>query len=145
DESVKDDQRYWIIQGRSDDTMNIAGKRIGPAEIESVFMQHSSVKESAVTGIPDSIKGETSICFIVLNESFSPSEKLKTTLLQLIAEQLGRPLQPKTLYFISDLPKTRSQKIMRRIIRSTFLNKDLGDLSSLENPESVDLIKQLKK
>jgi len=145
DATVKDDQGYWIIQGRSDDTMNIAGKRIGPAEMESVLMQHSSVKESAVIGIPDSIKGETSICFIVLNESFSPSEKLKTTLLQLIAEQLGRPLQPKTLYFISDLPKTRSQKIMRRIIRSTFLNKDLGDLSSLENPESVDLIKQLKK
>jgi acetyl-CoA synthetase len=144
DATVRDRNGYWIIQGRSDDTLNVAGKRLGPAEMESILVRHPGVKESAVIGVPDEIKGEVAVCFVVLNPGFQPSEQMARELQEQVANQLGKSLKPKVVYFVDDLPKTRSAKIMRRVIRAAFLDLELGDLSSLENPETVDLIKNLR-
>ncbi|WP_423803278.1 AMP-binding enzyme [Parageobacillus thermoglucosidasius] len=144
DATLRDRNGFWFIQGRSDDTLNVAGKRLGPAEMESILVRHPSVKESAIIGVPDEIKGEVAVCFVVLNPDFQPSEQLARVLQELVADHLGKALKPKAVYFVDDLPKTRSAKIMRRVIRAAFLDLELGDLSSLENPESVDVIKKLR-
>jgi acetyl-CoA synthetase len=131
----KDEAGYWTITGRSDDTLNIAGKRIGPAEMESILVEDSRVVESGVIGIPDEVKGEVAVCFVVLIENDMASNYLREQLLSVVANKLGKALRPKELHFVSDLPKTRNAKVMRRAIKSAYLGRELGDLSALENRE----------
>jgi len=131
---------FWFIQGRSDDTLKIAGKRLGPAEVESVLVSHEAVAEAGVVGVPHEVKGEAIVCFVVLRPSHQPSEPLRSQLSDLVARQMGRALKPERVLFTRDLPKTRSAKIMRRVIRATYLGKAAGDLSSLENPGAVRAI-----
>ena len=128
----------WYILGRSDDTIKVAGKRLGPAEVESVLVNHPAVNEAAVIGIPDKIKGNAVVCFCVLAPGFEPSDLLCENLQAKISAEMGKPLQPKEIKFVSDLPKTRNAKVMRRIIRSAYLGNDLGDTSSLLNPKAVE-------
>jgi acetyl-CoA synthetase len=142
DAVIKDENGFWTIIGRSDDTFNIAGKRIGPAEIESILVAHPAVLESGAVGVPDEIKGEVAVCFVVLRDGFSPDERLAQELMQMISERLGKSLCPKEIHFVSELPKTRSAKIMRRVIRAAYLGTDLGDLSSLENPQVIKELQQ---
>ena len=137
---VKTDGQYWEIKGRSDDTLNIAGKRVGPTEYESILVKHADVVEAAAIGIPDSIKGEVCLCFAVLNSHVKASKGLEEELLEMIGHGLGKALKPKGIHFLTDLPKTRNQKIMRRVIKSAYLQEDPGDLSSLVNPEVVEEI-----
>ncbi|WP_050614962.1 AMP-binding protein [Bacillus testis] len=137
-----DDEGFWTITGRSDDILNVAGKRLGPAEMESVLVNHPSVTESACIGIPHPVKGETPVCFIVLHH-VSPTEQLKEELTLAIEASLGKALKPSALFFVTQLPKTRNGKVMRRIIKSVFLHQPSGDLSALENPEAVEEIAQL--
>lgn len=132
-----DNDGQWYILGRSDDTVNVAGKRIGPAEMESVLVDHAAVAEAAAIGIPDAIKGSAIVCFCVLFPGYQPSDALRQELASKIATEMGKPLQPKEIWFVPDLPKTRSAKVMRRIIRSAYLGQDPGDTSSLLNPEAV--------
>ena len=141
DWAAVDEDGLWYILGRSDDTIKIAGKRLGPAEVESVLVGHPAVSEAAAIGVPDSIKGEALICFCVLKPGSEVSEKLREELRTRVAEQLGKPLKPEVLKFLDDLPKTRNAKIMRRIIRASYLNQDPGDLSALENPQSVEAVR----
>jgi len=136
-----DDDGLWYILGRSDDTIKIAGKRLGPAEVESVLVGHPAVSEAAAIGIPDPIKGEQLVCFCVLKPGNETNEKLREELRARVAEQLGKPLKPEVLKFLDDLPKTRNAKIMRRIIRAAYLNQDPGDFSALENPQSVEAVR----
>jgi acetyl-CoA synthetase len=135
-----DEDGFWFIQGRSDDTLKIAGKRLGPAEVESVLVSHEAVAEAGVVGVPHEVKGEAIVCFVVLRPSHQPSEPLRSQLSDLVARQMGRALKPERVLFTRDLPKTRSAKIMRRVIRATYLGKAAGDLSSLENPGAVKAI-----
>ena len=135
-----DEDGFWYIQGRSDDTLKIAGKRLGPAEVESVLVSHEAVAESAAIGVPHAIKGEAIVCFAVLRPAHAPSEDLRAELAALVANRMGKALKPERVLFARDLPKTRSAKIMRRVIRATYLGKEPGDLSSLENPASVKAI-----
>jgi acetyl-CoA synthetase len=137
DSVTRDRDGFWTIVGRSDDIFNIAGKRLGPAEIESILIAHPAVLESGAVGVPDELKGEAAVCFVVLNEGYAPSEGLALELMQMISERLGKSLRARELHFVSDLPKTRSAKIMRRVIRSLYLGTDPGDLSSLDNPQSM--------
>jgi acetyl-CoA synthetase len=141
DWAAVDEDGLWYILGRSDDTIKIAGKRLGPAEVESVLVGHPAVSEAAAIGVPDSIKGEALVCFCVLKSAKEVSEKLREELRARVAEQLGKPLQPEVLKFLDDLPKTRNAKIMRRIVRAAYLNEDPGDLSALENPQSVESVR----
>ncbi|PLT33496.1 AMP-binding protein [Bacillus sp. V5-8f] len=143
DAVTRDENGFWTIVGRSDDIFNIAGKRIGPAEIESILISHPAVRESAAVGVPDDIKGEAAICFTVLNDGFNSTEALALELNQLVSERLGKSLAPREIHFVSDLPKTRSAKVMRRVIRALYLGTDPGDLSSLDNPLSMEEFKKL--
>lgn len=132
----------WYILGRSDDTIKVAGKRLGPAEIESVLVGHPAVSEAAAIGVPDPLKGEAVVCFCVLKPGREPSPALAEELKRAVADSLGKPLRPEAVKFVNDLPKTRNAKVMRRVIRAAYLGKEPGDLSALENPRSVEEIKR---
>jgi acetyl-CoA synthetase len=135
-----DDDGFWFIQGRSDDTLKIAGKRLGPAEVESVLVGHPAVAEAGVIGVPHPIKGEAVVCFVVLRPGQAPSDALRGELSARVATALGKALKPDKVLFARDLPKTRSAKIMRRVIRATHLGTAAGDVSSLENPDAITAI-----
>lgn len=142
---ILDDEGFYTITGRSDDTLNVAGKRIGPAELESVFVEHEAVIEAGVIGIPDEIKGEQPIAFVVIKDGYKDLELLKEEIIQHAIDRLGKAIAPRTVHIVEDLPKTRNAKVMRRAIKAAYLNKDAGDLSALENPHVVDQIRQLNK
>ena len=142
DWAAVDDDGLWYIFGRSDDTIKIAGKRVGPAEVESVLAGHPAVAEAAAIGVPDELKGEALVCFCVLKPGQNPSDELRTELKARVASELGKPMTPRMVAFIRDLPKTRSAKVMRRVIRAAYLGQESGDVSSLENPAAVEEIKQ---
>jgi acetyl-CoA synthetase len=131
---------YWFLHGRSDDTLNIAGKRIGPAEIESAVVAHPAVAEAAAVGIPHEVKGEVIWVFCVLMPGAVGSDELAGELRRLVADDLGRAFAPERIVFVSGLPKTRSAKIVRRAVRATALGRDPGDMSSVENPEVLEEI-----
>jgi acetyl-CoA synthetase len=137
-----DDDGLWYILGRSDDTIKVAGKRVGPAEIESVLVSHPAVVEAAAIAVPDALKGSQVVCFCVLGTPESGNDELREALKAKVAAELGKPLQPRDIRFVRDLPKTRNAKVMRRVIRSAYLGQDPGDISSLENPDAVAEIKR---
>ena len=134
-----DEDGYWFLHGRSDDTLNIAGKRIGPAEIESAVVAHPAVVEAAAVGIPHEVKGEVAWVFCVL-EPDAGTDGLEEELRSLVAADLGKAFAPERIVFVSGLPKTRSAKIVRRAVRAKALGRDPGDLSSVENPEALEEI-----
>jgi acetyl-CoA synthetase len=140
-----DEDGLWYILGRSDDTIKVAGKRLGPAEVESVLVEHAAVTEAAAIGVPDADKGQALVCFCVLRPGHAAGPALATELTALIGTRLGKPLRPKAIEFVHDLPKTRNAKVMRRVIRSVYLGEPAGDLSSLENPQAVDEIAAMSK
>jgi acetyl-CoA synthetase len=135
-----DPDGFWFIHGRSDDTLKLAGKRVGPAEIESILVGHPAINEAAAIGVPHDVKGESVVCFAVLRPGFAASDPLRTELIDRVVQAMGRAIRPDRLFFVRELPKTRSAKIMRRVIRATYLGNDPGDLSSLENPGGVQAI-----
>ncbi len=158
DWAMRDKDGHWFILGRSDDTLKVAGKRVGPAEVESLLVAHPLVTEAAVIGVPDEVKGTAMVAFVVLsaecrtqnNESTADSSlithhsSLEKELKALVSKDMGKPLAPSKIHFVSALPKTRNAKVMRRVIRSAYLGEDHGDLSALENPRSVDEIRNLR-
>ncbi|HZV78451.1 MAG TPA: AMP-binding protein [Candidatus Binatus sp.] len=132
---------YWFIHGRSDDTINVAGKRVGPAEYESAIVAHGGVREVAAVSVPDELKGESVVCLVVLRNGVAESETLRKELNGKVVADLGKPLAPKAVKFVDDLPHTRNGKMMRRVARARYLRSDtLGDLSALENPSSLEAI-----
>jgi acetyl-CoA synthetase len=140
-----DDEGFWYIEGRSDDTLKIAGKRVGPAEVEGAAIAHPAVAEAAAIGVPHQLKGEAIVVFAVLRPGNTASEPLAKAIGETVAERLGKPLRPERVEFVDALPKTRNAKILRRVIRGAYLGKDdLGDLSSLEDPATVDAIRRLR-
>jgi acetyl-CoA synthetase len=141
DWASRDSDGYWYLHGRSDDTLKIAGKRLGPAEIESLLVEHPAVAEAAAIGVPDEVKGEKVWCYAVLTPGTEPSDELRTELRALVERSLGKSFRPDQIRFVSALPKTRSAKILRRAVRAAALGEDPGDLSSLENPSALEEIK----
>ncbi len=136
-----DEDGQWYILGRSDDTIKIAGKRVGPAEVESIAVAHPQVVEAAAIGVPHEIKGNALVLFVVLKEGAQGDETLRQALQERIVAEMGKPLAPKAILFVSDLPKTRNAKVMRRMIRAAYLGQDPGDVSALVNPEAVEEIR----
>jgi len=137
-----DEDGYWFLHGRADDVIKIAGKRLGPAEVESIVNEHPSVYESACIGVPHEVKGEVLMCFVVLKPGHEPSEEIKKEIINKVVEKLGKPFKPEDIKFVPDLPRTRSGKIMRRLVKAIVLNAPLGDYSTLENPDSLEKIKE---
>lgn len=137
-----DDDGLWYILGRSDDTIKIAGKRLGPAEVESILVRHESIVEAAAIGVPHEVKGSELILFAVTAPGVEGSAALRQELHEMVVAEMGKPLAPKAILFVSDLPKTRNAKVMRRMIRAAYLGLELGDTSSLVNPAAVEEIRR---
>ena len=144
DWAIVDEDGLWYILGRSDDTIKVAGKRLGPAEVESVLVGHPLVAEAAAIGVPDPLKGQAVALFCVVQPSVRPGDALRDELKALVVQRMGKPLAPKDVIFVSDLPKTRNAKIMRRVIRAAYLGEDAGDLSALVNPEVLEEIRSAR-
>jgi acetyl-CoA synthetase len=132
-----DEDGYWFLHGRSDDTLNVAGKRIGPAELESAAVNHPAVAEAAAIGVPHEVKGEVPWLFAVLRPGETASAE---DVARAVSDELGKSFRPARVVFVPALPKTRSAKIVRRAVRATALGEDAGDLTTLENPESLEEI-----
>jgi acetyl-CoA synthetase len=135
-----DEDGYWFLHGRSDDTLNIAGKRIGPAELESAAVAHDAVAEAAAIGVPHDVKGEVAWIFCVLRPGEDGTRAVALDISRSVTDELGKAFKPERIVFVPALPKTRSAKIVRRAVRARVLGNDPGDLSSLENPDSLDAI-----
>jgi acetyl-CoA synthetase len=169
DWAMRDADGHYFILGRSDDTLKVAGKRVGPAEVESLLVGDSRVAEAAVIGVPDEVKGTAMVAFCVLTgaqagtlamsaqrendagDSTAPDDASGTLALQsleadlkaVVAKDMGKPLAPSKIHFVNALPKTRNAKVMRRVIRAAYLGEDAGDLSALENPNAVEEIRNI--
>jgi acetyl-CoA synthetase len=138
---------FWFILGRSDDTIKIAGKRLGPAEVESAAVSVPHVAEAAAIGVPHPVKGEALVVFVVLRPGVEPSEDLRAAVHAAVAQALGPALKPESVLFVQQLPKTRNGKVLRRLIRGRHLGqlpRNLGDLSSLESAEALEAIAQAR-
>jgi len=142
DWAAVDDDGLWYILGRSDDTIKVAGKRLGPAEVESALVEHPTVAEAAAIGAPDRQKGQALVAFCVLSAGTEANEALRQALQDRVVAHLGKPFKPREIVFVSDLPRTRNAKMMRRVIRAAYLGQDAGDLSALVNPETVAEIRR---
>ncbi len=136
-----DDDYFWIL-GRVDDVVNVSGHRIGTAELESVFIEHPSVAESAVIGVPHEIKGQGLVAFVTVRESATADEKLQKELIDLVIKDIGKFAVPEKLVFSGDLPKTRSGKIMRRLLRDIAEGKTLGNVTTLADPTIVEELRK---
>jgi acetyl-CoA synthetase len=145
DWAMIDEDGMWYVYGRSDDTIKVAGKRLGPAEVESVLVGHPAVVEAAAIGVPDEIKGSALVCFCVLGQGVELDDALASELRERVIAEMGKPLAPKAFYAVDELPQTRNAKVMRRMIRSAFLGDEAGDTSALVNPHSLKSIAAARK
>ena len=147
-----DEDGQWFLFGRTDDTFKVAGKRVGPGELEGALTSHPAVSEAAAIGVPDELKGTALICFVVLkngaglrpeiveSSTGAPPLPSESCLITHVAQQLGKPLAPKRVFVVAALPKTRSGKIVRGVMTRAFLGQPAGDLSSIDNPHALDVI-----
>ncbi len=139
-----DDDGQWFLLGRSDDTIKVAGKRLGPAEVEAALNAAPEVLESAAVGVPDDVKGQAVVAFVVLADGAAESDDLREALVGRVVDALGKALRPKAVRFVDALPKTRNAKLMRRVIRAAHLGDDLGNVTALEDEASVGAIRQAR-
>jgi acetyl-CoA synthetase len=135
-----DDDGFWFIRGRSDDTLNVAGKRIGPAEVESAAVAHDNVQEAAAIGVPHDLKGECVVVLCVLRSGDDGTPALAEEVRATVGRHLGSALRPERVHFVRELPRTRNAKIMRRVIRAAYLGLPPGDITALENPGAVEQV-----
>ena len=142
DFAMRDDDGYFWILGRADEVLKIAGHRIGTAEIEDAVISYPAVAEVAVASKPDEIKGDALILFVTLKEGQAPSDALKKEIIAHLRSAIGPIATPDEIYFVDSMPKTRSGKIMRRVLRAVASEQSLGDLSTLENEASVEEVKR---
>jgi acetyl-CoA synthetase len=148
DWAVRDRDGFWYLHGRSDDTLKIAGKRLGPAEVETAAVAHRAVVEAAAIGVPDELKGEVVVLLCVVRGDAAAALAVDPTgfareVSELVVRDLGKPCRPAAVAVVPELPRTRSGKIMRRVARAAWLGLDPGDLSALENPAAVTAIAAL--
>lgn len=142
DGAYRDKDGLVRIVGRVDDVIKVAGHRVSTGEIENAITQNKKFIECAVVGMPDEIKGEVPVAFVTLKDA-SPSDELKKEVMGEVMKSIGPISLPKEVYFVPDLPKTRSGKIMRRILKRLFTGEEIGDISTLSNPESVETVKKI--
>jgi len=145
DGAYKDELGLIRIVGRVDDVIKVAGHRLTTGELEAAINKLPEITECAIVGIPDEIKGEVPIAFITLKEVKKPIEEIRKEVIEQVRKEIGPIALPKEVYLVEDLPKTRSGKIMRRILKRLFTGEELADLSTLANPESVEKIKEVIK
>ena len=142
DWAQKDEDGFWFLHGRADDTLNVAGRKVGPAEIEGVLIDHDAVNQAAAVGVDDDTTGTAVVAYVVLEPGVEPSEDLKADLRALVGAEHGKPFRPREILFVDAFPKTQSGKIIRRAIASVYAGEDPGDLSSMENPEALEALRE---
>jgi acetyl-CoA synthetase len=138
---MKDDDNYFWLLGRADEVLKVAGHRIGTIELEDSLISHPAVAESAVIGKSDPVKMEVPVAFVVLKPNYAPTPELKKELMNLVRTTIGPIAVPETIYFVTKLPKTRSAKIMRRVVKAVVEDKPIGDITTLEDDTSVEEMK----
>jgi acetyl-CoA synthetase len=136
--SVDEDGR-WFLHGRSDETFNVAGRKVGPAEVEQALIEYPAISEAAVIGVPDDLTGEAIVAFVVPKLGTAANETLRSDVCTHVARSLGPTLRPRELHVVPGLPKTQSGKIVRRALRQVYLREPLGDLSTVENPRALEI------
>jgi acetyl-CoA synthetase len=142
DWAIVDADGYWYIRGRSDDTLKIAGKRVGPAEVEAAASAHPSVVEAAAIGVPHAVKGEAIVVVCTIRPGETDGDDLRAAIGRRVVEDLGKTLRPEAIVIVPALPKTRSGKIMRRVIRAAYLGLEHGDLSALDDASTIEAIRR---
>jgi acetyl-CoA synthetase len=133
-----DEDGHWFVHGRADESMNVAGRKVGPAEVEDALIEHAAVSEAAVIGVPDPLKGESIVAFVVTKPGIAGTADLERQLSEHLVDSLGPTFKPQAIRLVRELPKTQSGKIVRRLLRQKFLGEALGDLSTVENPHALE-------
>ena len=136
-----DEDGYWFLHGRADDALNVAGRKVGPAEVEGALIDHAAVNQAAAVGAPDETTGTAVVAYVVLEPDREPSEGLREALRRQVGSEMGKPFRPREILFVDEFPKTQSGKIVRRAIAAAYRGEDPGDLSSMENPEALEAIR----
>ena len=144
DWAQKDTEGFWFLHGRADDALNVAGRKVGPAEIEGVLIEHAAVNQAAAVGVDDETMGTAVVAYVVLEGGHEPSDDLREDLRELVGEEHGKPFRPRAVKFVTEFPKTQSGKIIRRAIAAVHQDEDPGDLSSMENPSALDEIRSAR-
>ncbi|WP_247728923.1 AMP-binding protein [Halovivax limisalsi] len=140
DWAQQDADGFWFLHGRADDALNVAGRKVGPAEVEGALIDHPAVNQAAAVGAPDETTGTAVVAYVILEDGESESEALREELREQVGEEHGKPFRPREILFVDEFPKTQSGKIIRRAIEATYTGEDLGDLSSIENPGALDAL-----
>ncbi|SIS06568.1 AMP-binding protein [Natronorubrum thiooxidans] len=138
DWAQKDEDGFWFLHGRADDALNVAGRKVGPAEVEGALIDHESVNQAAAIGAPDDTTGTAVVTYVVLEDGVEETDDLRSELRAQVGEELGKPFRPREVLFVDEFPKTQSGKIIRRAIEATYTGEDLGDMSSIENPDVLE-------
>ncbi|MHB9288259.1 AMP-binding protein [Halobacteriales archaeon Cl-PHB] len=144
DWAQRDDDGFWFLHGRSDDVLNVAGRKVGPAEVEGALIEHEAVNAAASIGAHDDTKGTAVVAYVILEDGVEETEDLREELRSQVGEELGKPFKPREVLFVDEFPKTQSGKIVRRIIQGAYTGEEFGDLSSIENPEAIEGIENAR-
>jgi acetyl-CoA synthetase len=140
-----DEDGCWFLHGRADETFNVAGRKVGPAEVEQALIEHPAVSEAAVVGVPDEVTGERIVAFVVLKTGAAEAPALNGQLKGHVAKLLGSAFRPRAIHVVKELPKTQSGKIVRRAIRDAYLGEPIGDLSTVDNPQALNSVQMLRE
>ncbi|MFP8958064.1 AMP-binding protein [Natrialbaceae archaeon A-CW3] len=144
DWAQQDADGFWFLHGRADDALNVAGRKVGPAEVEGALIDHDSVNQAAAVGAPDDTTGTAVVAYVILEPGMDEDEALRTELREQVGEELGKPFRPREILFVDAFPKTQSGKIIRRAVQAAYTGEDLGDLSSLENPQALEALEEAR-
>ncbi|WP_227376126.1 AMP-binding protein [Haladaptatus halobius] len=142
DWAQKDEDGFWFLHGRADDAINVAGRKVGPAEVEGALIDHVSVNQAAAVGVPDDTTGQAVVAYAILESGYEPTADLRAELREQVGDELGKPFRPREILFVDEFPKTQSGKIIRRAIEATYTGEELGDMSSIENPDSLEKLEK---
>ncbi len=137
DWAQRDEDGFWYLHGRADDALNVAGRKVGPAEVEGALIDHEAVNQAAAVGVPDETTGTAVVAYVILEAGIDDDDELREALRAQVGEELGKPFRPREILFVDAFPKTQSGKIIRRAVQAAYTGEELGDLSSLENPEAL--------
>ncbi|MFB6170569.1 MAG: AMP-binding protein [Haloarculaceae archaeon] len=144
DWAIEDEDGYWFLLGRSDEVLNVSGRKVGPAEVEGALMEHPGVNQAAAVGVPDETTGTAVVAYVVLEEGVEETDELRQELVDVVGTEHGKPFRPREILFVDALPMTQSGKILRRAISSIYQDEDLGDLSALENPGALEEVREAR-
>ncbi|PSQ15252.1 acetyl-CoA synthetase [Halobacteriales archaeon QS_8_69_26] len=136
-----DEDGFWFLHGRADDAINVAGRKVGPAEVEGALIDHDAVNAAAAVGVHDDTTGQAVVAYVITEPGVEETDDLRDELKAQVGEELGKPFRPREILFVDEFPLTQSGKIIRRAIASVYEGEDLGDLSSIDNPDALDEVK----